>query len=254
MPPLKDARTSLRWAKDNLESAHQIVDSFLESQPYSFSIERQGQSFEYLVIVRAIRDVPPELSKGVLQFAHHTRSGLNFAMHRCADLRKQRIKGIDFPVFRQEADYLKFTKRFRNSVSLQQWAVMQEAQPYKRGAKGGSHPLWRLHQLNRASKHRKLQIVGATAKSAGIFLNSIYIIRAKEFSFGLVNAGEIAKSGTPIARFVLDGEAEMDVHPQLAVDICFGQGSAIAKRENVLATLNQIYRQAKEVIDRLEST
>ncbi len=254
MPPLKDARQSLRWAKDDLESAHRVVNSFVESQPYSFSIERQGETFEYLVVVRAMRDVPPELTKLALQFAQHTRSALSFAMHRCAELRKQRIKRIDFPIFRQQADYLKVATQFRNSVSEKQWAIIEEAQPYKRGTRGGSHPLWLLHKLNRAQKHRKIQIVGATAKAVSIYMKRLHIIRAKNFSFGLVSAGEISKSGTPVARFVLEGEAEMDMHPQLAVDICFGQGSAVAKRENVLATLDEVYRQAEEVIDRLEAT
>jgi hypothetical protein len=121
-------------------------------------------------------------------------------------------------------------------------APIEAVQPYTDGAAFREHPLWRLHQLDRISKHRLLHTVVAFVEDAGFSLT-----RSKNFSGaayptpypGIVQNERETKVASIAGGPMWDEEMVVVIKPTLSV--CFAPDTPDADTAPVVPLLADVY-------------
>jgi hypothetical protein len=113
---------------------------------------------------RALPQDPARIPILVGEVLQHLRSALD---HLVGELERknglQRTSEFEFPIFWDRARYTKDSPRKIKGVTPAVAAVIERHQPYHRPAPTyKDHPLWILHDLNNADKHRVLIGTGSS--------------------------------------------------------------------------------------------
>jgi hypothetical protein len=177
-PDLTDVRLKLDRASEHLAALKAEMDQFLETEPYSFAAEFDADRGTHLLRARVRQEPPRTLSLLVGDFAHNARSVLDnlaceLAVSNGADPEQW---GGSFPIFLEGPAYRR-GRRGRQSprdralvdISDPHRTIIDQLQPFQRGHMASRDPLWRLHELNNADKHRILQPTLLTAGNRGEF-------------------------------------------------------------------------------------
>jgi hypothetical protein len=128
-------------------------------------------------------------------------------------------------------------------------AKVERLQPYQRGYSFRRDPLWRLHDLNIADKHRLLHTVAGNFNRVGIYAdaNANWKQRPGEW---IVNAGAL-EGRTKVASMGLepiDPTREMHVNAIAPIEVVFGSGTPLVQRHSVLEVLGDIYNHVSQVV------
>jgi len=129
-------------------------------------------------------------------------------------------------------------------------AIIKQTQPYQRGNKFASHPLWMLHELSNIDKHRLL-LTGAIQNVSGLFPDN----RSRNFTLGeaIIKEGYL-EGKTEIATYSgwpTDPSKEMDVKFIPVIEIEFRCGSALDGK-SVQLTLMEIVKCIAHTITALD--
>jgi hypothetical protein len=122
--------------------------------------------------------------------------------------------------------------------------IIEGLQPYKRGDAFRTHPLWKLHELDRISKHRLLHTT--VAAFYGTTWETRRFTNVRCIGPGMiVSLSGAIETDTPISRIYgihpIDPDAEMHVEIQPAIDVAFAPGTPDVENEPVLKTLASLY-------------
>ena len=115
--------------------------------------------------------------------------------------------------------------------------IIEDVQPYKRGEKFVTDPLWLLHEFDRIDKHRQL-VVAAAANST---INLRHIEIEGVWEWGLGKSGPL-DDGDELAYWALaPGDPDAKAHHDLdfTFDVAFGKGMPAAGRP-VVQTLRDL--------------
>lgn len=131
----------------------------------------------------------------------------------------------EFPIFWSRADYRRDGIPKIIGVCDHAQAIIQDLQPYQRGDKQRAqlHPLWFLHKLHNADKHRLLHVVGAAIGSITYWEAAAPSRLGNDLSaFQLTTFSE---DGAEIARWPVPdaGESEVDMPFQFGFRIAFDE-------------------------------
>jgi hypothetical protein len=101
------------------------------------------------------------------QFAHQLRALLdNFVWAMCT-LPEDERGMIEFPIFKDRDRFEREGARKLRGVPAKAGAIIEQAQPFQLGPeKAQSHPLWRIHELDRMDKHRIVLAVAMVGRHA----------------------------------------------------------------------------------------
>lgn len=126
-------------------------------------------------------------------------------------------------------------------------AMIKRLQPYRSGNLGLKSPLYFLHQINNADKHRLLPVVGGKGAGYGVG----YWVDAENIPNYHISLSVVLEDGAEVGY-----AGASDVHGRkvrmeqgLSTYIAFWQGCDAVKGRGVAFTLSQIAEHVSEIVE-----
>ncbi|MPZ99491.1 MAG: hypothetical protein GEU80_09190 [Dehalococcoidia bacterium] len=230
---LDDARFQFDSAEEQLDTVDELISEFLKNDPYSYVVERNRVTGEYLfrAIIRAHPD--RRLVKVIGDTLRDLRVGLDYAAHALSEIGHPAPAGTEFPIFWdggrfKELDGKGEPKRGSGLYKIRGMdapvqAAIQGLQPFMESpGDPKAHPLWMLHDLDIAAKHKKPLVTGAVAH-VGMGLANGYIS-----SMSISNATAAIKPGAfhdraIVGRILAAPDTNVSVNLIPTYDVAFDQ-------------------------------
>lgn len=237
-------------AEIHLKSLEERVQGFLNSNPYAVVNDLDPQTGEHVLRASIRAAVPAEWSAIIGDIAHNLRSALDLLVWQMALLRTNSPYGkTAFPIFDVFAKYRDNGRVIIQNLTPRQKALIKRLQPYQRGSRAQSHPLWLLHDINNSDKHRVIQAVGTVLSFSGLGINELWGFNILNMSVG--GGGQRVEEGAELARFRLvqtAPQARVQMNPDFAFNIEFGEGSPSVEGMPLLPTLFEIFGHVERVV------
>ncbi|MCH8026394.1 MAG: hypothetical protein IH866_06320 [Chloroflexi bacterium] len=240
--------------------------AFQEQADYRVIIaELNPKSRKYAL--RALVNVVPPLDLGICisEVAHHLRSaldGLVYQLGQSNGATEEALTRTQFPIFlKQRVSGCKRPKRCRNKpphfrcdamrmiqpLCDEHQTMIERLQPYRRGNLGKRGPLYLLHELNNADKHRLLQVVGG--KPTGYMVGGVW--GNAPYPDYRISLRAVFEDGAKVGRV-----AASDVHGQkvqmeqsIVPYIAFWQGCREVRGFGVGPTLSGIAEHVSGIVE-----
>jgi hypothetical protein len=210
----------------NLETLNQAGERFSEDHLKGGVVllgEANPQRTKYLISVEVgVRFPFPEWGVIVGDVVHCLRSALDQLVYSLSDDPDDRS---GFPTATTEKEWKTRAPRLIWGVPENFVAVIDEAQPYKRGNAADTHPLFILNKLSNLDKHRAIPVVALVPSRTDLRVTETEGI-ASHGSIRL-RTGKALENGAVVAdcKIVPDDsglEPKMDMKGSLGCDIAFG--------------------------------
>ena len=178
MHPLDGPRFKIVRAKSHIETLRSANARFEAEADYRVIVaELNPRTSKYAL--RALVNVLPPLDLGVCigEIAHDLRSALDGLVYQLGVLNgatEERLTRTQFPIFlkgrpagcrgrcrRAMPHFDCHGREMIGPLRPEHQRRIERLQPFKRENLGRKSPLYLLHELNNADKHRLLQVVGA---------------------------------------------------------------------------------------------
>jgi hypothetical protein len=229
-------------ANQQISNLETEISAFLKREPYEVVAQEDAQS--RLTLYRAYIRERPKLIWGAIagEILHDLRSSLDI-LWRGAWYPEGGGSGdtkIEFPIF-DTADKLERRyphDRFVKGTRKRAVDLVNAAKPYK----GGNDLLWMLHVANAADKHRLLIPAYASIPSARVSIGGpADWMRLFPMSIHVTLGDPVCpvEDGAIFFYWPLDDPTHVDVNPEPALDIAFGEVEPI-KGKPIVSTLNKI--------------
>lgn len=268
MLPLDGPRLKVRRAESEIQALREAENVFRKNSDYRVVMAEVNPKTGNDVYRVRISSPPPSLEWGIHvgEIAHNLRSALDGLVYQLALLRTDTpATNTQFPIFlvgrtkrRKNGRIIPHFeamrgKRGKKSMELgngrsmirqllpKHQALIERLQPYKRGRGDRNCPLWWLHEVNNADKHRLIQVVAAKT-GAGPFVGGL----GDDFKYPFsIRPGMILKDGA------IFGEAPHGVHvnPKLIPLIAFWEGCPQVKGKAVANTLRIITEDVSKILE-----
>lgn len=232
----------------------------LKKNSYQFVPSELNADGKLVLRIREGRDnqhVPAEWSVLIGEVAHDLRSALDQVICALAADSQPDDPNIcsstSFPIFllgpeadAQPSSKFSLDRRAIQPLTDAQRKAVQDFQPFSPGRNDVKDPLWLLHELNNADKHRLIQTVVVKAGGAGYAILDF----DKSFEPAHLDLGAAIEEGAVVGwadpRVFRRGELNR-FGPMYA--IAFGPGCEVVRGRAVAATLRAMADGVSEVID-----
>lgn len=159
--PLESAREKIHRANENILHLNADIARFLTDTEPTVKLRDDEQLGQKLVGVEG-RIIPP-LRYAVVagEIVHHLRSALDHVAFQLVVSNKGTPSTkTEFPVFVDSDEYVSKHAAKVQGMSDRAKALIESLQPFKQGHTAAlDHPLWIVHQLDVADKHRLLVVI-----------------------------------------------------------------------------------------------
>jgi hypothetical protein len=238
--PLDDAR--LKWERARTLIEDELVpqvETFLtqDPRPYAVRTERSDAGRDEAILrVHVSRQPPREWGVVIGDIAHNLRSALDHTVYQLAVQggKNPPSRGTEFPIFLDSAVYHARTPKGdpqRGSgeykvrdLDQKAQALVESVQPYR--GDGVSDPLWLLHELSNADKHRVLSVgVSALEETGFNILPKRNVSRIVGYRIGPF---DIFEDGAEVGRVQFertDPDDTVDMDVTLTYMVAFGEGT-----------------------------
>ena len=173
--PLRGAVRKLERARSHLETLHEPVERFREERPNRLSKEfvSEGKGKWLWIYYAEPEQLPPaEWSLAMGELLYNLQSALDHLVRQLACLKAPDSppSNLTFPIFKNKTRFWRH-RSGRRGYTAQSGGrrlglfprdareLVLDVQPYKRGNTAPLHPLWLLHELGNADKHKTLHVV-----------------------------------------------------------------------------------------------
>lgn len=165
----------LARADQELVLLQRKVRNYLKGIPYSSGFEADPKrSDRRRIFVRVKKPVPEDIPICLSECVHQWRAALDNYAYIISRRHSGHTTGSEFPIFLNAGDYHRVTRsgvpdrrsgvyKVRGMKSGAQ-AIIEALQPYHGGQM--SDPLWTLHELSNADKHRLLNTCGSVLEGS----------------------------------------------------------------------------------------
>lgn len=266
MHPLAGPRLRLSRSKDHLERLDREINKFLggKPEPYKLVSDLDPKTGKGAYRVSVIKE--PDARWGVVigEIAHNLRAALDGLTWQLAMLnpgephartgfpiyalgrtkRKHRGGGL-LPHFWGKRDGV---LRLRG-VPKPLRARIEAVQPYKRGNGGRLNPLFLLHEMNNADKHRLLLVTGSGVVDAKV--NITAMSGGSGVHITAINSGVELVDGAEVITFQLIPGSQpgtVKMNPQIVTQIQFGRSCDAITGLPVIPTLITIHNHVSELV------
>jgi hypothetical protein len=230
--PLDGVRAKLDRANEYLDRLERDAREFLEAEPYRFVGKREGSY--YVIRLQVLREPPISLAVTVGDILYCLRSSLDHLAWQLATLEGKPPAGTEFPVFKDEGKFLNDKRpgglyKIRGLCAKHR-ALIQDLQPYQCGDDAIAAPLWVLHELANADKHRTLNLTVSTAEEIGFNLayNDLAIREPIEIIPGpFVDNAIVGR----IFTVQTGPNPEMAVQPRATFNVTYDEGGLFRQRQ-----------------------
>lgn len=166
--PLDGTWEKLRRAREHVDVFNEEIRTWLGNNPGEVRCDPGGQALEHTWSLY-FPARPPKVRWGVLigDVLHDVRSALDHLAWQLALLNGPPPEHTAFPIFRDPCLYAETTRKgkptrrsgLRKVEGLAPFAqaAVEVCQPYRDPIEPDKNPLWTLHVLNNADKHRVVQ-------------------------------------------------------------------------------------------------
>jgi len=254
MHPLDGPRFKIARAYQQIDSLQHdselFFNRYIGAAPVGKFNEKTGM---YDLLVPEQPDIPLDWSICVGEIAHNLRSALDQLVCQLAivselgrDWRFCEEKRTGFPIYicgPRSGKPMKerFTRKRLSYLRKPYRTTIQGFQPYKRRNGQRRSPLWLLHQMNNADKHRVIPVV------AGWIMGTSVMPRFGFTGPFTIKVGVPLKANTKIGE-VSSLEEEMHMNRRLYSEIKFGEGCDAIKGLPVVGTLARIADQVSKIV------
>jgi hypothetical protein len=157
---LDSAWLKIQRAKEHIQQLKAIVEEFRLVHTREIVFKYDAQSGKHMADVWVPDPPPLRLAVIVGDIAHNLRSALDHAAYQL-ELMVGRTpdRHTGFPIYWERAKFQDAVKRgIPQRFPKRAWALIQQLQPYRRGQRYRTHPLFQLHEVNRRDKHQLLTV------------------------------------------------------------------------------------------------
>jgi hypothetical protein len=271
MHPLWGSIKKVERAYEQFDALDAEIEAFVKTDLYGISVgERNPKTGNYPLRAITSSEVSPPLRWSVLigEIAHNLRSALD---HIACQLALTSYPASDalfhatsFPIFLHGPrsnlpPRYKWTdgKTALRYIKPRHRTVLQGFQPYSRRdrdrpwpyptkiAEPRHHPLWQLHEINNADKHRLLQVTARVARGFSLFVTAA----PPGFVFNGVKSkmGAPLKNGAYLGSLDIGGGSldDVDMNLRLYPEVVFWDGCQTVKGLPVRATFERILFETK---------
>lgn len=242
---LLDAYAAIDWAVAQVPVVHETFNTWVRSQPYAFSRERDPNSGDHDLIVAVEKSpMPRMLNVGTGSVVHFLRASLD--MLAAALACRNRVKpgrNTHFPIF-DTAIGASDPNRGLDSQKCKHWlsdserAIIKSLRPYK----GGDDTLWTLNKLDHLFKHERLVISHANIIGATVLFPHWFMVNGTK---SIVHHDEKTILGR-VGRRDVFSPSYGNVAP--IVDIAFNEPGLDLIDESVIPLLRRFNARVVEII------
>lgn len=273
MEPLEGPVLKIARAKEHIEVIRLLHYKFIDQSSYRIIVSELESGGRYYALRVLVDLMPPrDLGLCIGEAAYQLRSALDGLVYQLALLNpntsSETLTRTQFPIFSRgsikgcingiggsrrkcprgsAAHYRCNRGRSIDPLIPRHKAMIERLQPYHR-ANGGKHdPLFLLHELNNADKHRLLPVAGATPGGymAGGWWRGD---RPPYYRIGLHRVLEDgAKAGRTDAQSVRSKRVEVD--QEIPALIAFWQGCEAVEGLGVTHTLDLMAKRVTEILE-----
>jgi hypothetical protein len=260
MHPLDGARLKFIRACTQLKALNGAVLEFNKTDTCMLVPELNKQTKECVIRVKILQSPPLELAIAIGEIAHNLRSCLDHIVWQLALSQVATPFGkTEFPIFTADKLFSKNGLKSIQDLSPTQKAFIESLQPYHAGQSAQEHPLWMLHELNNADKHRTLTVTNVAIfygpdppGEFGLYFSGGDKRQAIEIS---ITMG--AQLGIPLednAVFAAFQVLDMGLQKQVTVravttsNMVFGKGIGASSGRKVDESLQSIFEQVDTII------
>jgi hypothetical protein len=258
----------LNRARHHLDDLNSEITTWSKSNHYRISKQRDPNRPEYLDIFAVVEKVPLDpISLLIGDVLHNLSGALDHLAYALAEanpanakpLAKEIAEHSEFPIIGDinskriagagQRMFDEAKRKKLRGITPEAQAVIEELQPYQRGNKFTSDPLWTLYELSNIDKHRLL-LVG-TCFCEGTIVHGEFADQPWAQGRNIRVYGGFVDVKTKIASIAVTPEREKDVEVTPMMDIFFKCGCTVDAK-SVIATLKGIFNHiAIVVIQRL---
>lgn len=149
----------LQKADQELVTLQNEVKTFLQGVPYRSGVESDPDHPSRRRIVIRTVPLPPQIPIRISECVHHWRASLDNFAYLITRRHSGHTPRSEFPIFLDPVRFRKEgTKKIQGMKPTARVAI-ENLQPYN--GDGPMDPLWMLHELSNADKHRLMHSVGA---------------------------------------------------------------------------------------------
>jgi hypothetical protein len=251
--PLDGAQAKLLRANEHLDRLERDSWEFLESEPYRFVGKREAH--EYVIRLQVLAEPPISLAVTVGDVLFDLRSALDHLVWQLALLKQKPPVGTEFPIFKDEGKFLRTGRggglyKVRGLLPEHQ-TIIQSLQPYTRGEDAMSDPLWVLHELTNADKHRTLNMGMSMAEEIGFNFSFSDLVIKQPIE---IIAGPFVDNAVVARVFTVETgpHPKMAVKPHAMFNITFDEGglfggqqipNLLELRDAAVATVERFMRE-----------
>ena len=275
MHPLDGPRAKVKRAKTQLIALYDDSQRFFTKNPNIITrAEFDKKAGNYPIRVKKCpSELPEQWSVIVGEITHDLRSALDLLVWQLSLLETPTpYDKSAFPIYSVGRSRRKEIKSFwgrqgkgpscLKDIHSRYWTRIEAFQPYKRGNRSRQNPLFLLHELNNADKHRLIQILSASVGShqiTGLFGGGSKIkigvpIRPN------AKIGWINPLAFPVPTLAFEGgrprirmQEEMQVKFDVSSSIRFGDGCNAVKSLPIFRTLVNINNEVSRIIESFAS-
>jgi hypothetical protein len=171
MEKLEGIRLKTKRARNQIKGLKAEIDAFIDRKPYIPRVKFDPKA--HLLIASAHVNKPPDPMWGVQigEIIHNLRSALDHLVWELAFPKSMEVTKNQFPIFMNESGFRKRASdgEFLKGVSTKAIRIIKSEQPFPKvdggTGEGTKSPLWHLHELSNADKHRILHVTGTLIDS-----------------------------------------------------------------------------------------
>lgn len=254
-PSLDGIRIKVERAKEHVRNLEVLVQRFLQSNPYQVIHEDEPDTGDWVFRVKVLQQPPLEWSGIVGDAIHNLRAALDLLV--CELVRgagKPVTDQIGFPIAKGVKEFESGYLRKVKGAPKEAIRLIRRCKPYK----GGNEPLWWLHRLDIADKHRILITVGSAYQSfildfARAFDDFPDFAMPKDVSVPIsikpADRQWPLKDGAIVFKVTNPGEgSELYKNTQFAFEVAFGEGEVV-QGESLIPTLHQLVDLVEGIIE-----
>lgn len=220
-------------ASHHLDSLDAKVRERRQRETHRYVSHFEGEGGKQIVYIRFVEPVPAQFRLIIGDCLYNLRSALdNLAYelavrhHGSSPLPEWFDRRSEFPIFGDRAMTPDERKRKIGCINPRAQTIIKRLQPYNRGDKFASDPLWKLHQLSNMDKHRVPHVTQAAVSAYADFPSAPHLPGTISITMGAYEDGAEIASYTPSASGGEVFDPYMHMDPLLTFGIVFGKGSA----------------------------
>lgn len=257
---LDGIRLKRERAWSQLHALKPEITAFLDSDPYVPRVKLYGQSEQLVIWVDIKSEVDPMWSIKIGEMVHNLRCCFDYLVRELYILKNRQVPPprIQFPIFMSESRFVREgVRKFLPGFDQTDIDMIRSEQPFSKKdggtGEGSKSPLWHLHELSNADKHRTLQLTGTLIQEYRLSFPEA----SREFSYydlERMKPGPIKKN-TTLWRGRLIGVKEWpfsdgEINGALSVNVAFDQGVPEVGGWNVCSTLADIANRTDRILNR----